>query len=304
MSKIKGPVLAIVTPFNIRTKIDFGALKEYLGFIHECGVRNIIVNGSTGEFASLTLDERKSVLEYCRIHFPGSIVAHVSACAVMDCIILLKHAVDCADAALLLPPYYYSNVAFTGLQVFFEEVIEKSNLPVYIYNFPRHTNINIEPRLLKVLSERYDSLLGVKDSSGSLDNAMKYKSVGKHLQVFFGGDSIAFNVLKNGLDGSVTGGGNPVPECLVNMYESFMRGQQDIASKWQSVFDIWTQYRKRLDISEIAVAKLGLRARIHDFPIYVRPPFSTPDPEIADSVVVNLNSDVMPAIFEALKIST
>ncbi|MFC1944450.1 dihydrodipicolinate synthase family protein [Chloroflexota bacterium] len=304
MLKIEGPVFAIVTPFDQAGNIDFGALHQYLAFLNQSGVKNVIVNGTTGEFASLTIEERKSVLEYCRGRFAGYIVAHVSACAVKDCITLLEHASQYSDAALILPPYYYSNATITGLQAFFESVIGRSSLPVYLYNFPKHTNIELKPDLVSLLCEKFSHIIGLKDSSGNLDGAIQLKSANLYLQVFMGGDSMSFAVLDKGLDGSVSGAGNPVPECLVGMHKAFVAGRKDIAREWQEIIDIWKNYRKHLDISEVAVIKAGLRARVDGFPVYVRPPFSAPGNADIDSVFVHITKELIPQISKASAIQS
>lgn len=300
MKKIEGPIFAIVTPFDRSGKIDFGSLGEYLAFLEEYGVQNIIVNGTTGEFASLTFEERKSVLEYCRSQFPGCVMAHISACAVKDCVMLLEHASEYADAALVLPPYYYSNATAAGLQTFFVSVIQRTTLPIYLYNFPAHTNIELKPELLTPLRKKFSRLRGVKDSSGNLDSAMQFKLAERRLQIFLGSEHLAFSALDNGLEGSVTATGNAVPECLVGMYKAFIAGRKDIAREWQRIFDIWNEYRARLDTSEIAATKAGLRARLDGFPVYVRPPLSALVQEAVNSVRVHIAREIMPAVSSAL----
>ena len=68
---LKTPIFAIVTPFTARGDIDSGALRAYLQFLENAGIPAIIVGGTTGEFASLTLAERMSLLEQCRRHLTG-----------------------------------------------------------------------------------------------------------------------------------------------------------------------------------------------------------------------------------------
>jgi len=69
--KITGPIFAILTPFEASGKIDFTALSEYLSFL---------TNGTTAEFPSLSLEERKALVEHCRKAFDGVILNNVSAC--------------------------------------------------------------------------------------------------------------------------------------------------------------------------------------------------------------------------------
>ncbi|MFC1919852.1 dihydrodipicolinate synthase family protein [Chloroflexota bacterium] len=297
---IQGPIFAIVTPFYDADLIDFMAFKEYLDFLYQSGVQTIIVNGTTGEFASMTIGERKSVLEFCRSHFKGSLLAHISACSVKDCVSLLQHASENdADGVIILPPFYYSNATYEGLLAFFQSVIDKTSIPVFLYNFPKHTNITLTPALLTALCEMNGQIQGVKDSSGDLDTAIGFKSAKPNIQVFVGNDSLAISALDKGLDGSVTGGGNPVPECLLKIRDAFAAGRTDSALKWQTILDDWRAYRKKLDILEISVAKAGLAARIPGFPVHVRPPLQSPSKEAVGSIAEHITTVVMSAITNA-----
>jgi 4-hydroxy-tetrahydrodipicolinate synthase len=296
LSRIRGPIFAIVTPFDSQGTIDTGALGEYLAFLESNGVKTIIANGTTGEFASMTMGERMVVLECCRAGFRGSIMANVSACAGGDCISLLEQAAGYADAALILPPFYYADAEPPGVLAFFESVLDRSDIPVYLYNFPRHTSVEVQPDMLAELRSRYDFLRGIKDSSGKLITAMQFKSVSRDLQVFVGSDPLSLQALDSGLDGSVTGGGNAVPECIVGISKSFAAGNRGLALEWQAVSDLWTSFRKSLGIQEVAATKAGLRARIDGFPLRVRPPLMPPDAETVDSTVSYLSREIMPAI--------
>jgi len=296
-SDIKGPIFAIVTPFNSSGDVDFAALADYLRFLDRAGAPTLVVNGTTGEFPSMTLDERQAVLEFCHGHFPGSLIANVTGCCFKDCQSLLEHAcAEVADAAMLLPPFFYAEATFEGLIDFYQAAIAKSTIPLFLYNFPKHTRIEVTPELFAAICETNDQVRGIKDSGGNPDNALAYKSARPDIQVFVGNDSLAFATLENGLDGSVTGAGNPVPECLVGLTRAYATGRRDDALNWQRVTDGWRSYRKDLGIPEIAVAKAGLAARIPGFPTYLRPPLSSPDRETVERIAEHMARKVLPAI--------
>jgi len=298
--RIQAPIFAIVTPFDGTGNIDYGAFAEYLAFLGRSGVPTLIVNGTTGEFPSMAGAERQKVLEFCRQRFTGSLIANVSACAVEDCLSLLEHACGIgADAAIALPPYYYSNATFDGLVSFFQSVAAKSTIPMLLYNFPKHTNVHITPELLTAVCRGNDSIRGVKDSSGDLDKALALKAAQPDLQIFLGSDTLAFNALDRGLDGTVTGGGSAAPECVLGISQSFAAGRRDRSLKWQEALDCWTAYRKRTGVLEIAVTKAGLAARIPGFPVHVRPPLSPLDRDGVGAAAEYMVNVVMPAIKEA-----
>jgi 4-hydroxy-tetrahydrodipicolinate synthase len=275
--RIQGPVFAIVTPFNAAGEVDYGALDDYLCFLAHCGVQNIVVNGTTGEFASLTTEERQQVLERCRKNFSGVVINHISACSTRDCRTLFDHGRDHADAALLLPPFYYAGIDEAGCTAFMREVLGHGTLPVYLYNFPEHTQCTIGPDMFRSLSKEFAHLAGIKDSGGNLQVSQAYKEAAPGSQVFVGSDRWALDVLRRGLDGSVTGCGNPTPEFLVRLHSQWMAGDEETAARTQQAFDVWTTFREGVPINHLPLTKAALGARIPKFPPHVRPPFVDAD---------------------------
>lgn len=280
----KAPIFAIVTPFTAHGDMDFGALRAYLQFLGNSGISTIIVGGTTGEFASLTLAERSTLLEHCRRDFAGTLIAHVSSCCVQDSWTLLDHAAEHADAALVLPPFYYARPQEAGVTAFFVAVAKRSKLPVYLYNFPEHTQFVISPLLLQATARECDTIAGIKDSGGDLEISKAYKSISPQLQVFVGSDRRALKVLESGLNGSVTGAGNPMPEAFAALAREFRAGRRDMAQAGQTALDRWTSFRERLPLAEVPLTKAALSGRIPGFPAFVRPPFVMVDETMAAQI--------------------
>ncbi len=291
-----GPFFAIVTPFQESGEVDFSALIEYIEFLGDCGVKNIVVNGTTAEFASLTLEERMKLLERCRDRFPGTIVNHVGTCCLQDSLRLLEHSKEYADAALALPPFYYAHPCDEGLCAFWEVLLRRSEIPVFLYNFPLHTQARIEPAVLSELARRHENLVGIKDSGGELDVALAYKERAPRLRVLVGKDEWGFEVLNKGLDGSVSGAGNPIPEFLVNVDRAFRDDDKGGSQAWQERLDLWCSFRARTDVLEIPVVKAGIRARLTSFPLHVRPPFVECPSGTATSVTQFMTETLLPRL--------
>eukprot|EP00960_Hanusia_phi_P077297 768673-Hanusia_phi.AAC.11 len=175
----------------------------------------------------MQMQERKCMMELVRKEMQSAyVIAHVSACAVQDCIELCKHAeeVGC-DAVLLLPPFYYASASTAGIERFLRSVLDCCPLPCYLYNFPRHTGNSITPAMLKNLVALYpDRVIGIKDSSGCLETAASFKEAAPSLQVYVGNDNIAEAVLRRGLSGSVTGACNVLPESLLDISKRYGGG--------------------------------------------------------------------------------
>lgn len=278
------PIFAIVTPFNDQDEIDFPMLGAYLEFLARNGVARIVVGGTTGEFPSLTLLERQRLLEECRRQFTGEIIAHVSATCAADVKQLLSHAADHSDASLLLPAYYYADAPPAGMLEFLVDCATASSLPLYLYNFPKHTQHPLTPDLLAKARARLPHLRGVKDSSGSVEKARDLAQAADGLEVYVGSDSSALRVLQEGLSGSVTGGGNPVPHLFSQLHESYSRGDMDGAGKAQDGLIAWTDVRKSFAAPEISVVKAALGAWVPGFSPAVRAPLAAVSEDMAKEI--------------------
>jgi 4-hydroxy-tetrahydrodipicolinate synthase len=300
MKKISVPLFAILTPFQASGKIDFTALNDYLSFLQEKNVKTILTNGTTAEFPSLSLPERMALLEYCRKEFNGIILNNVSSCCLGDCFKLVNHSENYADALVVLPPYYYANVGKTGILSFLAEVLNQSRMPTYLYHFPKHTQNPITPQMVEKLLNDHKNLIGIKDSETNLEMSLKFKALKAGMfQVFVGGDRVVLEVLKSGLDGSVTGGGNAFPEFLISIARYFQAGDLEKAETMQSSLNVWNQFRKQNTLGEIAVTKIALRTRLKDFPILVRAPLQTIESTALQEIELFVQKEIISLLAES-----
>ncbi|MDM8565474.1 dihydrodipicolinate synthase family protein [Candidatus Halobeggiatoa sp. HSG11] len=268
---IIAPIFAIVTPFFVDGKIDFESLGKYLIFLQERKVKTILTNGTTAEFPSLSIEERMELLEYCHKVFDGTILNNISSCCQSDCLRLAYHAESYSDGLVILPPFYNANLPEAGITSFLSKILEQTDMPTFLYNFPKHTNNKITPTMAKFLLTKHDNLVGIKDSSGDLKNAAKFKEI-DNFQVFVGSDSLALKVLSNGLNGSVSGGGNVFPELVIAIPDYFHANNLAKAKQAQVNLDVWNKLRKQYP--SVAVTKAALSTRIDNFPPFVRSPLT------------------------------
>ncbi|MGJ0484749.1 MAG: dihydrodipicolinate synthase family protein [Methylomicrobium sp.] len=270
------PIVALLTPFDADGKIDWRAFEAYLHSLASWGVKSAIANGTTGEFPSLTLNERQQVVDFARRHFEGTLINNVSSTCIDD-VKKLIYGTD-GDAVLLLPPYYYAESSADGLCRFFAKALSGNAMPAFLYNFPKHTGNRIDNTLLGRLADKGIQIAGLKDSSGDLSNALAYRSRFPELKIFFADDAACLKTLQYGLHGSVTGGANPLPEYLLAIQETFWKTGNK-ATTLQSAFDVWNTYRVASPLFEIPLVKAAMGVRIENFPVHVRPPFTPAPPE-------------------------
>lgn len=293
MVNLHGPIVALLTPFDASGNIDWQAFKTYLSALFSWGIRSVITNGTTGEFPSLTLNERQQLVEFVRDHFPGTIINNVSSTCIDDVRDLIAGTQEYGDAILMLPPYYYAACRNDGLCGFFAKALSGTSLPALLYNFPQHTGNKLDNELIAMLLNKGIALAGIKDSSGDLENALAYQSRFPQLKIFFASDSKGLAALQTGLAGSVTGGANPLPELLIALQKHFAVSG-DKARSLQQCLNAWNEFRETRAFFEIPLVKAAMGARIENFPLHVRPPFTPiPAEEIGQvrSVIVTCLSD-------------
>jgi dihydrodipicolinate synthase/N-acetylneuraminate lyase len=290
------PIIATVTPLTASDRVDLDILGDYLDYLYRVGVRAILVNGTTGEFASLAVAERKSILERVREHWPATLIAHVGASALPDALALLDHAVGLADAAAAITPYFFAEPSADGVRRWFDKLLAATSIPLLLYNFPRHTQTVLPPELLAEFAQRYPMLAGVKDSGSDRDVWRAFAAAG--LPVFVGDESAAARIGDLGVSGIVSGGGNPVPELPVRIAEALNSGDTAAAQHWQTIFDQWSAARHDSGLDGIAFSKAALAERIPGFPANMRAPLVEAEPDQAAEVRRHLRRKILPLIEE------
>lgn len=279
--EICAPIVATVTPFA-GNHIDIDALRRYLQWLWERGAKTILVNGTTGEFFTTTAEERLAILVQCRRWFPGTVIAHIGAGSMGDTITQLEHAQPLADYLAVIGPYFYADPPQEGVLDYLGQVLEHAHIPTLLYTFPRHTQTPIAPTTVAQLAKQFPHLVGIKDSGKDRDITRAYAATG--IRVFVGDDSAAAHTTELGIDGIVTGGGNPVVELPIRIAAAVSDGDTEQAGRLQKVFDQYSQAKRASRLPEIAFVKAALTARIPDFPTHARPPLISATPTEIDTI--------------------
>jgi 4-hydroxy-tetrahydrodipicolinate synthase len=246
--------------------VDKGALRGYLALLSAAGVKAIFVNGTTGEFFTMTARERGVVLEVCREHWPGELIAHVGSAAIGDALNLLDQARPHADYLAAISPYFFASPPQEGLCAYFRQLLPHSDLPLLLYNLPRHTQTALTPSIVSQLAAEFPRLAGVKDTGKDRRVTRGFKAARPDMQVFVGDDRAGAHLPDLGVDGLVTGGGGPVVELPLRIADAVRGGDRERAHQLQADFDQWTDARHASPLTEIAFTKAALAARLPGFP--------------------------------------
>ncbi|MEM2936800.1 MAG: dihydrodipicolinate synthase family protein, partial [Candidatus Bathyarchaeia archaeon] len=224
--KLRGIVPAMVTPFTLHDEVDVKGLKKLTNHLIECGVHGLMTTGGNGEFPHLLPDERRRVLEVVVDEANGRVpvIACTTACSTKETILYTKHAEDTgADAAIVVQPYYYK-LPDDQIFEYYQRIAEGTDLPLVVYNNPGYTGNAIPPNLMvRILF--LDGVIGLKQSEYDLSQTLEIiRQVGDKVSIMTGIDSQVFPILCIGGRGVFSTAACVVARQMVELYETFERG--------------------------------------------------------------------------------
>ncbi len=223
---LQGSMVALVTPFA-GARVDDAALKRLVEFHVQGGTSALVPCGTTGESATLSHEEHEQVIEVVIQASRGRlpVMAGTGSNNTAEAIRLTKHAKQAgADAALLISPYY-NKPTQRGLYLHFRAVAEAVDLPILLYNIASRTAVNIEPETLAKLATDCPNIVGVKESSGNLEQMSRILQLTKgRLVLISGDDALTLPVLSIGGKGVISVVANLVPQDVAALVNAFEQG--------------------------------------------------------------------------------
>jgi 4-hydroxy-tetrahydrodipicolinate synthase len=220
-----GLTVALITPFR-DGEVDYEALCRLVDWHVAHGTDCLAPTGTTGESPTLDHSEHERVIATVTERARGQIVvmAGTGSNSTKEAIRLTKFAQKVgADAALVVGPYY-NKPTQEGYFRHFDALAQACDLPIVIYNIPGRTGSNILPETVARLAET-PTIIGVKEASGSLDQASQIRTLCPRLTLLSGDDSLTLPVLSIGGHGVVSVVGNLVPEDVNRLLKTFAAGR-------------------------------------------------------------------------------
>jgi 4-hydroxy-tetrahydrodipicolinate synthase len=157
--------VAASTPCGKDLKFDEELYKDLLAYLKANGADGVVVLGTTGEFPSFSVAERKKVAETAFKHRNGlNIIVSPGTANFPETLELSLHAeANGADGLLVVPPFYYKHPRLDGLTKYFSMLFEQVKIPINLYHIPFATGVPISHELMHAM-EKYPNLTGIKDS--------------------------------------------------------------------------------------------------------------------------------------------
>ncbi|MGI6375447.1 MAG: dihydrodipicolinate synthase family protein [Anaerolineae bacterium] len=233
-----GVICPIVTPFDDSDRVDEQAVAALVEFLIAKGIHGLMIGGSTGEGALMSLDERRHLTELVVRQVNGRCLtlAHVGCMSTADTVALTRHAAECgADAGSAIVPFFYTYDQ-QSLRVHYETALAAvPGYPMFIYSFPGNAKNDISVELVQHLSAGAPNLAGLKVSSSDLVRIQEYIALDDGaLMVFTGSDGLMLPGLAVGSRGGVSGNANVFPELFCALYDAFHRGALQQAREIQA----------------------------------------------------------------------
>jgi len=246
LNVLNGTYTVMITPMTATQEIDLEGLKANIDWYVEAGIPGICVCGGTGEFLSLSREERLAIAETATLHAAGRIKCLVGTASesTKETIFYTNHAKEIgADGVMIINPYYCRP---TVEEVFahFAAIAQAVDIPIMVYNNPAHSGVDLTPDILAKLST-IKNVDYVKDASGDLRQVSDIirLSDGK-MKVFCGAEDLIFDTYYLGAMGWICVSGNIIPKEAQMIFDLIQQNKTEEAK------ELYLKYLPLLDTLE------------------------------------------------------
>jgi 4-hydroxy-tetrahydrodipicolinate synthase len=247
MQALHGSLVALVTPMDLEGQVDFDSLEKLIEWHIANDTNGIVSVGTTGESATLTVDEHLKVIEHTvkcvkgRIPVIAGSGSNSTAQAIETTIESQKIG---ADFSLLVTPYY-NRPNQKGLIEHYTKIAESCNIKQILYNVPSRTACDILPETVEILSKHHN-IIGIKEALNNQERINELLKISKEsiedFLIFSGDDESFFNLIASGGHGVISVAANVIPKsisdiCKLIMEERIMEATQ-LNKKNQTLYDL------------------------------------------------------------------
>ena len=237
--RLEGMVAATFTPMDENGDVNLSVIDKYADWIASTPVKGVFVSGTTGEFSSLTIDERKAILEkwVASAAKRFKVIAHVGSNCQRDAMELARHAAQAgADAIASIAPSFFKPGTVDELVDFFAPICRVAGeLPFYYYNMPSITGVNLPvDKFLVEGKKKMPNLVGTKFTHNNLMEMGACIDLEQHkFEVLHGFDEILIAGLSMGAVAGVGSTYNYIPNVYHAIFESMKKNDVETARAWQ-----------------------------------------------------------------------
>ena len=222
ISRLKGSIPPLITPFR-NGEVDTDAYAAMVEFQVREGSHGVLVNGTTSEPASLSVEERNRIVDVAVEAAAGRIpvVAATGSQSLAETELLTDHAVRSGADALLIVTPYYSKPPQRGLVEYYLRLADRHELPWMVYHIPGRTAVSVTLDTLRELRERSPTFVGMKHAAADLGFVTQcLTTLGEDFRIFVGLEELSFPMMAIGACGLMNAVGNLRPRVLAQLCEA------------------------------------------------------------------------------------
>ncbi|MFU2127934.1 4-hydroxy-tetrahydrodipicolinate synthase [Gallibacterium anatis] len=228
-----GSIVALVTPMDSAGEVNYGQLKKLVNYHIEAGTNAIVSVGTSGESATLSIEENiKTILktlEFADGRIP--VIAGTGANATSEAVTMTKLLNGSGIAGCLTVVPYYNKPTQEGMYLHFKTIAECTDLPQILYNVPGRTGSDLLPETVGRLS-KIENIVGIKEATGDVSRVKKIKQLaGEDFIVLSGDDATFLDSMKEGAEGVISVTTNVAAADMAKVCQLALAGKFDEAEK-------------------------------------------------------------------------
>jgi len=224
---LQGSIVALVTPMNNHGEVDFENLKQLVEYHVQAGTDAIVSVGTTGESATLSIEENVKVIlktvEFAAGRIP--VIAGTGANATSEAVTMTKLLNNSGIVGCLSVVPYYNKPTQEGLYRHYKAIASSVEIPVLLYNVPGRVGVDIQPCTVFRLFKECENVYGVKEATGSIERCVDLLAHEPDLSVISGEDAINYPILSNGGKGVISVTANLLPDEISNLTHFALKGE-------------------------------------------------------------------------------
>ncbi|KGY11836.1 dihydrodipicolinate synthase [Vibrio tubiashii] len=222
-----GSIVALITPFNLDGEVDYVSLKKLVDYHVEAGSDGIVAVGTTGESATLTVEEHVKVVmktvEFAEGRIP--VIAGTGANATHESVTFSRLLNNSGIAGCLSVTPYYNKPTQEGLYLHYKAIAEESDVPQILYNVPGRTAVDLLPETVARLAE-IENIVALKDATGDLSRIAIHRELcGEDFILLSGDDSSGLDFVKQGGNGVISVTNNIAAADMAKMFRLAREGK-------------------------------------------------------------------------------
>jgi len=269
----KGSIPALVTPFTATGAVDEDAFAAHVEWQIAEGSQGLVPVGTTGESPTLSHEEHKRVVEVCiaTANKRVPVIAGAGSNNTREAIELGQHAEKAGADALLVVTPYYNKPTQKGLIAHFSAIAESTRLPIFIYNIPGRSVVDMSPETMGALAKAHSNIIGVKDATGKLERVSEQRiTCGRNFVQLSGEDATALGFNAHGGVGCISVTANVAPRLCAEFQTATLAGDYARALELQ---DLLMPLHKAIFLepglcgAKYGLSKLGRMSRVVRSPL-------------------------------------